>query len=230
MGVERGARDWEPEGEADEMLLRRCAAGETAAFRELLDRYEPLLARFFARALGNREDAEEAVIDTFLKVWRGAPAYREGATVRTWLYRIAHNTAIDALRRRSRQPIVEPSLASADDRDARLDPVADLANPEAALVAGYQQERDHRALRLALAQLAPAERTLVVLYYFEGCSYAQIGAITGASPTFIKNRLHRARQRLKVHFVRLRDSDEDLAMSDDPPADPGLDQRRLLAL
>jgi len=230
MGVEPEAKDPRSEGEADETLLRQSAAGDNAAFRLLFDRYEPLLTRFFVRVLSSHEDAEEAVADTFLKLWRSASTFRAEATVRTWLFRIANHTAIDVLRRRQRQPVVETSFPPVADGEVRPGEDTELANPEAALVAGYQRERDHQALRLALAQLEPSERTLVALYYFEGCSYAQIREITGGSQARLKSRLHRARQRLKVHFVRLRDSDEDLEMLAHPSADPTLDPRRLLAL
>lgn len=230
MGEEPKARDPAPESEMDEALLRRCAGGDTAAFRELFDRYESLLTRFFAHALGSREDAEEATVDTFLKLWRSASTYREEVAVRTWLYRIAHRTAIDVLRRRRRQPIVDAAVEVANDREARLSGGPELVDPEVAVLAGYQQERDRQALRRALSLLAPSQRTLVVLFYFEGYSYAQIGEITGSSLTRVRRLLYRARQRLKAQFVRLRDPDEDLEMLANSPSDPTLEVRRLLAL
>lgn len=230
MGAEREGRDPAPGDDTDEVLLQRCASGDTDAFRHLFDRYEPLLARFFARTLGSREDAEEAAVDTLLKLWRRASTYRGEATVRTWVYRIASHTAIDVLRRRRRQPEVGAAVPLPGGQDECLAEAPELGNPEAAMLAGYQRRRDQQALRLALAQLAPLERTLVVLFYFEGHSYEQIRAITGVSLMGIKNRLYRARQRLKAHFVRLRDGDEDLDVLADPPADPPLDPRRMLAL
>jgi RNA polymerase sigma-70 factor (ECF subfamily) len=228
MDLQWGRSDPAPGATTDEALVRRCAAGETAAFRELFDRYEPLLMRFFIQALGDREDAEEAVVDTFLKLWRGAPAYRGEAAVRTWLYRIANSTAIDALRRRSRQPAVEANVILFDDRDARLEATPDWVDPAAALVAGYQRERDRRALSRALARLAPSERVLLVLFYYEGYSYAQIGEITGTPLPRLKGLLYRARQRLKGHFERLRHTDEDLDVLADPATDSAVDTGQML--
>jgi RNA polymerase sigma-70 factor (ECF subfamily) len=228
MDFHSGTSDPAPDGMTDEALVRRCAAGEAAAFRALFDRYESLLMRFFVQILGHREDAEEAVVDTFLKLWRGAPSYRGEASVRTWLYRIANSTAIDALRRRRRQPSVDANVILSDDRDARLDPASERIDPAAALVAGYQQERDRRAVNRALAQLAPPERTLLVLFYFEGYSYAQIGETTGTPLARLKGLLYRARQRLKAHFERLREMDEDLDVLADPSTDSALDPRQVL--
>src|SRR5437016_10347124 len=150
MGVEREARDPRSGGEADDTLLRQSAAGDNAAFRLLFDRHEPLLTRFFVRVLSSREDAEEAVADTFLTLWRSASTFRAEATVRTWLFRIANHTAIDVLRRRRRQPIVETSI-TADHWEARLAEISEPCNPEAAMIAGYQRARDHQALHRALA-------------------------------------------------------------------------------
>jgi RNA polymerase sigma-70 factor (ECF subfamily) len=201
---------------ADETLLRQCGAGDTAAFRELFDRYEPPLMRFFLHVLGCREDAEEAVVDTFVKLWRGAPAYREEAKVRTWLYRIAKSTAIDSLRRRRRQPQVDAAVALSDDRDGRLERAPEPIDPAASLVAADRAERERKLLRGALARLDPAERTLLVLLYFEDRSYAEIAAITGTSVSRLKGLLYRARQRMKAFLAQPEGAD-----GEEDPADDG---------
>jgi RNA polymerase sigma-70 factor (ECF subfamily) len=219
MELEREAKEFATGGEADEILLRHCAMGDSGAFRVLFERYEPLLMRFFARTLGSYEDAQDAVVDTLMKLWRSAPAYQEKAAVRTWLYPIAHRTAIDALRRRRRHAVVDDSVLVDDDRDVHLDPALELASPEAAVMADDQRARDLQALRAALAQLAPSERSLLVLFYLEGYSYAQIREVTGESMSCIKSRLYRARQRLKAHLQSVRDRDEDLSSLAEPSVD-----------
>src|SRR5207245_188587 len=92
---------------------------------------------------------------------------------------------------RRRQPVVDTAVTAADDWDARLADTPELVNPAAAMVAGYQRARDHQALRLALAQLEPAERTLGVLYDFEGCAYAQIREMVVPSLGYLES--HRCR-------------------------------------
>jgi RNA polymerase sigma-70 factor (ECF subfamily) len=196
----------------------------------LFERYEPLLTRFFVHSLGSREDAEEAVVDTFVRVWRGAPAYRGEASVRTWLYRIAHHIALDVLRQRMRRPWAEAALLPAEERDARLGGDPEDADPAAVLVAGFEREQDRTTLHQALSYLSPSDRTLIALYYFEGWSYGEIVAIRGESLPRVKGLLYRARQRLRAHFLRLRNGDEDLDMLADAPPDPALDPGSLLAL
>lgn len=205
---------------ADIDLLQRCGARETGAMRLLFDRYAGPLAEYLYRILGNREDAEEAVADVFVRAWRAAARFKGDASVKNWLYRIALHAAIDRLRRQRRTPGTVLPFADLDLRLAA--PAAE--EPERAFFSTYDRERDRRALRRALQQLKPEDRALLALRYFEGCSYEQIGAITGASLARVKSHLHRARQRLKRHFVALRDSDEALEpldeTTDEPPRDP----------
>jgi RNA polymerase sigma-70 factor (ECF subfamily) len=199
----------------DEELLRRCGA-EAEAMSALFDRHGEDLSRYLYRLLGSREDAEEAVVDVFLRAWRAANGFRATVSVRSWLYRIAYHLAIDRLRVRSRSPgqqvpfsdLDAESVASPDDE------------PEAVFIHAYRRERDLWALRGALARLAPEDRALLTLHYLEGCSYGQIEEITGLSLARLRSRLHRARQRLKRHFVALRDSDEALDTLDRKPEGP----------
>ncbi len=96
--------------------------------------------------------------------------------------------------------------------------------------AGFQREEDCRLLRQALDHLSPDDRALITLFYFEECSYTRISEIRGESLPRIKGLLHRARQRLKAHFVRLRGEDGHSELLADAPADPTLDSGRLFAL
>jgi RNA polymerase sigma-70 factor (ECF subfamily) len=228
-----GDTGWEarraPDG-TDAALLQACASGDARAFRVLFERYQPLLTRFFFHLLGSREDAEEAVVDTFVRVWRGASCYRGEASVRTWLYRIAHRIALDTLRRRTRRPRVESTLLPEEERDARLSGEPAESDPAALLVAGFERAQDRETLHLALSCLPPSDRTLIALFYFEGWSYGEIVAVRGESLPRVKGLLYRARQRLKAHFLRLRNGDEDLDMLADAPPDSALDSGSLFAL
>jgi RNA polymerase sigma-70 factor, ECF subfamily len=199
-------------GESSDVdLLRRCAAGEAGGLRLLFERHAGPLADYLYRILGSREDAEEAVADVFVRAWRAAGGFKGDAAVRSWLYRIALNVGIDRMRSRRRAP---SAMVPFSDLEEQL--VASVTDePEAVFFSAYQRERDRRALRLALQRLAPRDRALLALLYFEGCSYEQIGEITGAPPVRVKSRLHDARQRLKRHFVAYRDSDEALEPQDD---------------
>ena len=152
-------------GGTDEALLQACASGDQAAFRALFERYELALTRFFVHLLGSREDAEEAVVDTFVRVWRGAAAYRGEASARTWLYRIAHHLALDALRRRQRRPRADLALVPDEEQDHRLAAAPEAADPAAVLRGrlpeGAGSAEPAPSARLAIAHRPHADRALL---------------------------------------------------------------------
>jgi RNA polymerase sigma-70 factor (ECF subfamily) len=139
--------------------------------------------------------------------------------VRKWLSLIATHAAIDRLRRRRRRPIALTSLAELSERDAALLGGTE-DGPEVVFLDEYQRERDRRLLRRALGELPPEDRALLALHYFEGCSYEQICEITGLPLGRVRSRLYRARQRLKRHFVVLRDTDEVLEPLEETVGEP----------
>lgn len=177
-------------GLSDEALLRLCAEQDSASLEELARRYQAPLYRFLLRMMGSPEDAEEAVLEVFVKAWQHAPRFQYRARVGTWLYRIAANLARDKHTWRMSRPR-EVHLESAD--------VVGIVGGSAEEDALYRLEQDERSksLQRALARLHPNDRLLLVLYYLEEWDYAQIQAVTDASYTVLKTRLARARRRLR---------------------------------
>ena len=176
---------------ADEDLLRLCAQGRDSALRELIRRHQGMIYGFLTRYLGSTEDAEQATLNVFLKVWQNAAKFQYRAGITTWLFRIAVNVAHDAHKRRSRRPEQTPwpeghqwgKFAMGDaqeDAHQRLE----------------QQERA-QSLQRALNQLRDDDRLVLVLYYYEERTYEEIQAITQLSNSVLKTRLTRARQRLR---------------------------------
>jgi RNA polymerase sigma-70 factor (ECF subfamily) len=211
------------EAAADADLLQRCAAGEAEALRLLFDRHGAAMGQYLYRLLGSREDAEEAVVDVFMRAWRSAGEFKGRAPVGHWLYRIAYHLAIDRLRARPRLPGTVLPFTELDAEN-----IASMTGePEATFFHAYQRERDQRALRCALAELAPHDRALLALHYLEECSYEEIRAITGGTLAGLKSRLHRARQRLKRRFLIYRDSDEAMETLDSSPDKQAWDPRHL---
>lgn len=175
---------------SDEDLLRLCARGETSALEELTRRYQAPLYRFLMRMMGSADDAEEAVLDVFVRVWQHAGRFQYRARVATWLYRIAVNIARDAHSRRKSRP------QEAWIEERQLETMAVGSAEEDAL---HLLEREDQARRLqrALARLHPNDRLLLVLYYLEDRDYEEIQEITELSYTVLKTRLARARRRLR---------------------------------
>jgi len=92
----------------DSDLIARAQAGDEEAFRGLVNRHRRELEAHCYRILGSTQDAEEAVQDSFLAAWHGIGAFKARASVRTWLFRIATNRCLDALRAARRRPAVSP--------------------------------------------------------------------------------------------------------------------------
>ncbi len=161
----------EPESEAVEALLRRCAAHDRKAFEELYRIAAPRLLACLLAILRKRDLAEEALQDVMVRIWQRAGQY-DGYRGRpmAWLVSIARYHAIDQLR--SRRPLV----ALDDGLAATLDDAGALAVIDAA-----ESDRTHLALERCLGLLSAEQRRCLVLAYSHGCSHEEI-ASTLASP------------------------------------------------
>src|SRR5262245_11981679 len=149
-------------------------------FEELVKDIRPELHRYCARMIGSAVDAEDVVQDALAKAYYALPT-TSVANMRGWLFRIAHNKAIDYLRRSNHQPMEQ------------LDEYPQLAEPDAPL---EEQELVAVALSVFL-KLAPKQRSCVILKDVIGCSLAEISELLDATVPEIKAALHRGRVRLR---------------------------------
>ena len=163
----------------DVELVIRCQLGEEAAWRQLVERWQPRLWQFIGRMIGDRTVAEDVLQTVWLRVIRSIMRLREPETWPAWVFGIARVTIVDRFREQYRQP----------PRD-RLDevPTADSSS-EQFMLAEY--------LDAGLERLHPADREAVVLHYLEELPVGDVAAICGVPAGTIKSRLHRARQILK---------------------------------
>jgi len=170
----------------DGTLIARVARGDEQALLELYDRYAPRAYALALRILREPMMAEEAVQDTFLKVWNHAREYRppRGA-LRMWLLTIARRTALDRLRLEARRPL----LSDATDPEELWRSI-----PEAGTT---QDEARWRSLYLTVQTLPPEHRQVIELAYYQGLSQSQIAAVLGWPLGTVKTRLRDAMQRLR---------------------------------
>jgi RNA polymerase sigma-70 factor, ECF subfamily len=171
---------------SDETLIGRTAAGDRSAFERLVRRHQPSVLRFLRALAYDEEDAEEALLETFLGAWRGAARFRYDASARTWLLGIARHAIYRRHRRWSEDPASTVSLRELG-RSAGWgvqddDFVDRLVNPD--VLAG------------ALASLSAEDREILILRELEGLSADEAAAVAGLSEVAARNRLHRARLRL----------------------------------
>ena len=191
----------------DSQLIKSSKAGNIAAMEDLVSRYEDRVYNLAYRMVGNREDAEDVLQDTFLSVIRSIDKFEEKSSFSTWLYRIASNAALTKLRKRSRKEKSEgeflDEVYSVQERahdqsrgmiDWSVSPVDRLLNEEAR---GVMQE--------AIQELPEAYRVVFVLRDVEGLPAARVAEILDLTVPAVKSRLHRARlflrNRLSEYFA-----------------------------
>src|SRR5450759_4728287 len=173
---------------SEDDLVRRAQAGNGQAFSELVRRHQSSVYRHLLRMLGSHEDALELTQDAFIKAWQALPQWQPEAQFRTWLFRIANNTALDALRRRKLVEFV-PLEDSFDAPGSEPDPERQA-----------QARQELRQLEASLKKLAPEHRQILLLREVEEMSYEEIGRVLLLSEGTVKSRLARARAALiEIH-------------------------------
>jgi RNA polymerase sigma-70 factor, ECF subfamily len=192
---------------ADEAaLLRLASGGDETAFGELAGAYRAELQAHCYRMLGSVADAEDALQDALLRAWRGMPGFQGRGSVRSWLYSIATNAALDVARHRSRRELpvdFGPSAEQGADlgsppADALwLEPFPDrwlthdaVLSPEARY---EQRESVELAFVVALQHLPPMQRAVLLLREVAGFSTAEICSQLGSTAPSVNSALQRAR-------------------------------------
>jgi RNA polymerase sigma factor (sigma-70 family) len=170
--------------DSEDDWIRRAQAGDGRAFSELVRRHQNSVYRYLLRLVGSHEDALEMTQDAFIKAWQALPQWQPEAQFRTWLFRIANNTALDALRRRKLVEFV-PLEDSFD---------APSGEPDPEHQAQFTQEV--RQLEASLKKLVPEHRQILLLREVEEMSYEEIGCVLSLSEGTVKSRLARARAAL----------------------------------
>jgi RNA polymerase sigma-70 factor (TIGR02960 family) len=194
-----------------EQVLARARAGDGDAFRELTDPYRRELQLHCYRILGSLQDAEDLVQETLLAAWRGLKGFEGRASLRAWLYRIATNRCLNALRDRERrprqlQPMVEPPEPTRRTEPVWLEPYPDLLlegleNTSAGPEARYEmREAVGLAFVTALQHLPPRQRAVLVLREVLGFSAAEVAEMLNSSEASVKAALQRARNALQARL------------------------------
>lgn len=170
----------------DELLVVRCQLGERAAFDALAARWTAPLWRYARNLTGNDAAADDATQDIWIGVLRGIDRLRDGASLRPWLFGIAHRVLMDRLRAQYSLP---------DASDALLD-----EQPAADEHASFEHELELATLLDGLARLPLVEREVLTLFYLRELSLEEVARTLGVPPGTVKSRLHRARRMLRDHL------------------------------
>jgi RNA polymerase sigma-70 factor (TIGR02960 family) len=191
-----------------ETTLARARAGDGEAFRELTEPYRRELQLHCYRILGSVQDAEDMLQETLLAAWRGLDGFEERSSVRAWLYRIATNRCLNALRDTGRRPQpARPAAFEAPEPTRRTEPTWYEPYPDALLedlpdVSPGPEARYETRESLALAfvaglqRLPPRQRAVLVLRDVLGFRAAEVAELLDGSETSVNSALQRARAAL----------------------------------
>jgi RNA polymerase sigma-70 factor (ECF subfamily) len=163
----------------DSALVTRCLAGDTDAFRPLVERYQRVLFSVALRMLGDYEEANDAAQNAFVRAFEKLATYDRTHKFFSWLYRILVNECLNVKRSRRRQVPLDPRMMASDD-------------PLEAVHASEVRTR----VQTAVAKLPRGQREVIVLRHFADMSYQDIADVLGVPEKTVKSRLYEARQQL----------------------------------
>lgn len=180
---------------ADSDLVATAITGAEGSFEELVRRYQRPISAYVYRMVGNYESALDLTQEIFIKVYGSLRKYRSEFKFSTWIYKIAHNAAVDHLRRSSTR---EQSLINSADGDHFELPIESRRlSPE------QESERKERRVEIeSVVRALPANyRELIILRHSQDLTYEEIVEVTGLPLGTVKNRLFRAREMMRQQFV-----------------------------
>ena len=175
-------------------------AGDQEAFRRLVKRSQSKVYAVIYRLIPNHAQVEDLAQEVFLRVFRTGGRYRPMAKFSTWLYRIATNVALNALRSGRKMKLSSLELGDADDESSWRRDVPDTRS--AAPVSGLDAEELEGCILAAIAELPETQRIAITLNKFEHLSYQEIARVLDCSTMAVKSLLSRARCNLRTALVR----------------------------
>ena len=176
-------------------LVATAITGVEGSFEELVRRYQRPISAYVYRMVGNYESALDLTQEIFIKVYGSLGRYRSEFKFSTWIYKIAHNSAVDHLRRNASH---EQSLVKGTEGDRFEIPIESRhPSPE------QESERKERRIEIeAVVRTLPSNyRELIILRHSQDLSYEEIVEVTGLPLGTVKNRLFRAREMMRQQFL-----------------------------
>lgn len=179
---------------ADGELVLSALAGRESSFEELVRRYQRPIAAYVYRMVGDYDSALDLTQEVFIKVYNSLARYRSEFKFSTWIYKIAHNAAIDYLRRGAAR---EQTLHDGSSGEHMEVAIERRLSPE------QESERNERCseIELVVRSLPHDYRELIILRHSNDLSYDEIAHVTGLPLGTVKNRLFRAREAMRDLLV-----------------------------
>lgn len=177
----------------DQELVNQVLAGDRDAFTSLLQRHQRRILNFMYRMVNERGFAEDLTQEVFLKVYEALPRFRGEASFATWIFRIAHNHCLNAVKRKGREV---PATALAKNA-ANKNPLMHSPDPSPPPDELLEQQEFRALVQAKLAELTPEHRAVLVLRDIQGLSYDEIASALSLEGGTVRSRIHRARMELK---------------------------------
>jgi RNA polymerase sigma-70 factor (ECF subfamily) len=174
------------ENKADEYYVREILKGDSGSFSQLVEKYQHLAYTLSLKILNQREDAEDAAQEAFIKAYHSLRFFKGNSSFRTWFFRIVYNTAIIKLR-----SFKKAELKIEDTRITE----EEISGTESVL-SQFNTEDRQKYLKSGLEKLDPEERALLTMYYYEDLTMDEISKITGLTVSNVKVKIHRSRKKL----------------------------------
>ena len=188
-------------------LAKVARNGDRNAFAELVELYKDKIFHLAYRMLNNKQEAEDAVQETFLRVYTNLHRYDENQKFSTWIFRIGTNLCIDKLRRRKNTYSLDAEMPDGEGNDYYAMLPSHEDTPEKQVIVSETQEQIHRAIET----LPEKYKSVVILRYLHDMSLQEISDVLDMPVTTIKTRVHRGRE-----YLRKRLEQEDQVGSTNP--------------
>jgi len=194
----------------EDLMVLYADEGDTDAFEILVDRHEKPVFNFVLKRCGDRQEAEELLQETFLRVVRSAETYEPKAKFTTWLYTIARNLCIDRARKEKGHTEVSLDNPIGDDPDDEtfVDQMADEGATSASV--DHDRRRFREKLKEALDALPEKQREVFVLREFSELKYREIADVVDAAVPTVKSRMRYALKALRGHLAEYREHSFDV--------------------
>jgi len=174
--------------EHDNQLIEGALNGSLQAWETLVRRYEARVYNFSLRLTGNRDDAMDLMQEVFLGVYRNLERFRGESQFSSWLFRIAHNKAIDMARRRNASPV----------QDMDVEELPEPGSANSSPLSLLMSEQSNATVQALLAMLSAEQRLLVELKVFQGMTFDEIAELQDISANTAKTRFYSALKKLRV--------------------------------
>ena len=170
----------------DQYFINLVLEGNTNAFAELVNRYKDLVFTLSLKVLQNREEAEEAAQDTFVKIFKSLDKFKGESKFSTWIYKITYNNCLDRLKKQKR---IRPVVAINEFTEHEVKSLMNVLDT-------IEDNERKQMIKSCLDLLPPEESFLLTLYYFNENSLKEIAEVMGINENNVKIKLYRSRKKL----------------------------------